>query len=91
MSTKVEKPTLGGTRIRIRKRNVNVPLDAASFADDVVAIFQDAAVDDADVETNLVRRARGQSPRASLPAAPSPNLFGRRRSLLRPAGRREGA
>ena len=67
MSTKVEKPTLGGTRIRIRKRNVNVPLDAASFADDVVAIFQDAAVDDADVETNLVRRARGQSPRASLP------------------------
>ncbi len=55
MSTKVEKPSLGGTRIRIRKRNVNVPLDAASFADDVVAIFQDAASEEADVETNLVR------------------------------------
>jgi hypothetical protein len=33
-----------------------VPLDHTSFADDVVAIFQDAAVEGADVESNLVRR-----------------------------------
>jgi hypothetical protein len=60
-SQKVEKPQLGGTRIRQRKRNINVPLDAGSFADDIVAIFQDAAVEGADVETNLVRRGEGLS------------------------------
>ena len=54
-SAKEQKPQLGGTRLRQRKRNINVPLDHTSFADDVVAIFQDAAVEGADVETNLVR------------------------------------
>ena len=55
---------LGGTRIRQRKRSINVPLDHSTFADEVVAIFQDAATEEADVETNLVR------PRAAL--SPSP-------------------
>ena len=35
-----------------------MPLDYSSFADDVVAIFQDAAVEGADVETNLVRNPK---------------------------------
>ncbi|KAJ6802393.1 basic leucine zipper and W2 domain-containing protein 2-like [Iris pallida] len=38
MSSK-EKPTLGGTRIKTRKRNITVPLDPASFADAVVQIY----------------------------------------------------
>lgn len=54
-----EKPSLGGTRIRQRKRNINVPLDHASFADVVVAIFQDAAVDgDGSVESALLAGVR---------------------------------
>jgi hypothetical protein len=65
-SAKLEKPSLGGTRFRQRKRNINVPLDHTSFADDVVAIFQDAAVDGADVESNLVRRA-ARAPAATWP------------------------
>ncbi|KAL3701478.1 hypothetical protein R1sor_019500 [Riccia sorocarpa] len=36
-----EKPTLGGTRIKTRKRNIAVPLDPASFADAVVQIYLD--------------------------------------------------
>ena len=78
-SQKVEKPQLGGTRIRQRKRNINVPLDAGSFADDIVAIFQDAAVEGADVETNLVRRGEGLfSGRAAACAGVA--VFGRARA-----------
>ena len=42
MSTKEEKPTLGGVRIRQRKRNINVPLDPVSFADAILDICKDA-------------------------------------------------
>ncbi|KAG0556742.1 hypothetical protein KC19_11G076400 [Ceratodon purpureus] len=40
MSSK-EKPTLGGTRIKTRKRNIAVPLDTATFADAVVQIYNE--------------------------------------------------
>uniref|UniRef100_A0A7S0WTD3 W2 domain-containing protein n=1 Tax=Pyramimonas obovata TaxID=1411642 RepID=A0A7S0WTD3_9CHLO len=42
MSTKEEKPTLGGARIRTRKRNIQIPLDPTSFADTVITIWKDA-------------------------------------------------
>mmetsp|Transcript_181 Transcript_181/g.463 ORF Transcript_181/g.463 Transcript_181/m.463 type:complete len:420 (+) Transcript_181:190-1449(+) len=42
MTTKEEKPTLGGVTIKTRKRNIAVPLDPASFANAVIAIFEDA-------------------------------------------------
>ncbi|VFQ62570.1 unnamed protein product [Cuscuta campestris] len=45
MSTSKEKPTLGGTRIKTRKRNIAAPLDTASFADAVVQIYLDNAGD----------------------------------------------
>ncbi|PKA57768.1 hypothetical protein AXF42_Ash015145 [Apostasia shenzhenica] len=44
MSSK-EKPTLGGTRIKTRKRNITAPLDPATFADAVVQIYLDSAGD----------------------------------------------
>ncbi|KAL0358775.1 UNVERIFIED_CONTAM: hypothetical protein Sangu_0726900 [Sesamum angustifolium] len=44
MSSK-EKPTLGGTRIKTRKRNIAAPLDPASFSDAVVQIYLDNAGD----------------------------------------------
>ncbi|MQL78669.1 hypothetical protein Taro_011092 [Colocasia esculenta] len=44
MSSK-EKPTLGGTRIKTRKRNIAAPLDPAAFADAVVQIYVDNAGD----------------------------------------------
>uniref|UniRef100_A0A1D1XGS0 Basic leucine zipper and W2 domain-containing protein 2 n=1 Tax=Anthurium amnicola TaxID=1678845 RepID=A0A1D1XGS0_9ARAE len=44
MSSK-EKPTLGGTRIKTRKRNIAAPLDPATFADAVVQIYVDNAGD----------------------------------------------
>ncbi|CAN1240311.1 eIF5-mimic protein 1 [Linum grandiflorum] len=44
MSSK-EKPTLGGTRIKTRKRNITSSLDPASFADAVVQIYLDNAGD----------------------------------------------
>lgn len=44
MSSK-EKPTLGGTRIKTRKRNIAAPLDPATFADAVVQIYLDNAGD----------------------------------------------
>ncbi|XP_047316264.1 protein krasavietz-like [Impatiens glandulifera] len=44
MSSK-ERPTLGGTRIKTRKRNITVPLDPAAFADAVVQIYVDNAGD----------------------------------------------
>ncbi|KAJ4721527.1 basic leucine zipper and W2 domain-containing protein 2-like [Melia azedarach] len=44
MSSK-EKPTLGGTRIKPRKRNIAAPLDPAAFADAVVQIYLDNAGD----------------------------------------------
>jgi hypothetical protein len=44
MSSK-EKPTLGGTRIKPRKRNIAAPLDPATFADAVVQIYLDNAGD----------------------------------------------
>ncbi|KAL8122392.1 uncharacterized protein LOC141659593 isoform X1 [Apium graveolens] len=44
MSSK-EKPTLGGTRIKTRKRNISAPLDPAAFADAVVQIYLDNAGD----------------------------------------------
>jgi hypothetical protein len=40
MSSK-EKPTLGGTRIKTRKRNIAVPLDTATFSDAVVQIYNE--------------------------------------------------
>ncbi|CAM8960297.1 unnamed protein product [Rhodiola kirilowii] len=46
MSSK-EKPTLGGTRIKTRKRNIAAPLDPAAFADAVVQIYLD---NDGDLE-----------------------------------------
>ncbi|XP_031475776.1 uncharacterized protein LOC116247672 [Nymphaea colorata] len=44
MSSK-ERPTLGGTRIKTRKRNIAAPLDPAAFADAVVQIYLDHAGD----------------------------------------------
>ncbi|XP_078434087.1 uncharacterized protein LOC144705345 [Wolffia australiana] len=44
MSSK-EKPTLGGTRIKTRKRNIAAPLDPASFADAVVQIYNENSGD----------------------------------------------
>jgi hypothetical protein len=44
MSSK-EKPTLGGTRIKTRKRNIAAPLDPASFSDAIVQIYVDNAGD----------------------------------------------
>ncbi|KAI8029104.1 Basic leucine zipper and W2 domain-containing protein 2 [Camellia lanceoleosa] len=44
MSSK-EKPTLGGTRIKTRKRNIAAPLDPSTFADAVVQIYLDNAGD----------------------------------------------
>ncbi|XP_047333728.1 eIF5-mimic protein 1 [Impatiens glandulifera] len=44
MSSK-EKPTLGGTRIKTRKRNITAPLDPAAFADAVVQVYLDNAGD----------------------------------------------
>ncbi|XP_043721720.1 basic leucine zipper and W2 domain-containing protein 2-like isoform X2 [Telopea speciosissima] len=38
MSSK-ERPTLGGTRIKTRKRNIAAPLDPAAFAEAVVQIY----------------------------------------------------
>ncbi|KAA3464534.1 Basic leucine zipper and W2 domain-containing 2 [Gossypium australe] len=40
-----EKPTLGGTRIKTRKRNIAAPLDPSAFADAVVQIYLDNAGD----------------------------------------------
>ncbi|KAK6156467.1 hypothetical protein DH2020_010715 [Rehmannia glutinosa] len=40
-----EKPTLGGTRIKTRKRNIAAPLDPAAFSDAVVQIYLDNAGD----------------------------------------------
>eukprot|EP00270_Netrium_digitus_P001656 TRINITY_DN1180_c0_g2_i1.p1 TRINITY_DN1180_c0_g2~~TRINITY_DN1180_c0_g2_i1.p1 ORF type:complete len:413 (-),score=59.86 TRINITY_DN1180_c0_g2_i1:405-1643(-) len=40
MSSK-ERPSLGGTRIKTRKRNIAVPLDPSSFADAIIAIYQE--------------------------------------------------
>ncbi|KDO54042.1 hypothetical protein CISIN_1g01470512mg, partial [Citrus sinensis] len=40
-----EKPTLGGTRIKPRKRNIAAPLDPAAFSDAVVQIYLDNAGD----------------------------------------------
>ena len=44
MSSK-EKPTLGGQRIKTRKRNIAAPLDPASFSDAIVQIYLDNAGD----------------------------------------------
>ncbi|KAK6915764.1 W2 domain [Dillenia turbinata] len=44
MSSK-ERPTLGGQRIKTRKRNIAVPLDPATFSDAVVQIYLDNAGD----------------------------------------------
>ena len=50
-----------GAQIKTRKRNIAVPLDPGSFADAVVAIFQDVKDGD-DVEKNLIAavKVRGQ-------------------------------
>ncbi|KAL5167175.1 Basic leucine zipper and W2 domain-containing protein 2 [Glycine soja] len=40
-----ERPTLGGTRIKTRKRNIAAPLDPAAFSDAVVQIYLDNAGD----------------------------------------------
>ncbi|CAL0299975.1 unnamed protein product [Lupinus luteus] len=45
MSSSKEKPTLGGTRIKTRKRNIAAPLDPASFSDAVVQIYLDNSGD----------------------------------------------
>ncbi|CAH2065568.1 unnamed protein product, partial [Thlaspi arvense] len=44
MSSK-EKPTLGGTRIKNRKRNITTPFDPTAFSDAVVVIYLDNAGD----------------------------------------------
>ncbi|KAL9234868.1 hypothetical protein vseg_009686 [Gypsophila vaccaria] len=44
MSSK-ERPTLGGTRIKTRKRNIAAPLDPAAFSDAVVQIYLDNSGD----------------------------------------------
>ncbi|XP_075514085.1 uncharacterized protein LOC142549155 isoform X1 [Primulina tabacum] len=44
MSSK-EKPTLGGTRLKTRKRNISAPLDPAAFSDAVVQVYLDNAGD----------------------------------------------
>ncbi|XBH85049.1 hypothetical protein VPH35_073062 [Triticum aestivum] len=44
MSSK-EKPTLGGQRIKTRKRNIAAPLDPSSFSDAIVQIYLDNAGD----------------------------------------------
>ncbi|KAL3838547.1 hypothetical protein ACJIZ3_023138 [Penstemon smallii] len=44
MSSK-ERPTLGGTRIKTRKRNIAAPLDPEAFSDAVVQIYLDNAGD----------------------------------------------
>lgn len=43
MTTKEEKPTLAGVTLKTRKRNIVVPVDPASFANAVIAIYTDAA------------------------------------------------
>ncbi|GAA0185688.1 basic leucine zipper transcription factor [Lithospermum erythrorhizon] len=48
-----EKPTLGGTRIKTRKRNIAAPLDPAAFADAVIQIYLDNAGDLELVAKNL--------------------------------------
>uniref|UniRef100_A0A7S2Z565 W2 domain-containing protein n=1 Tax=Chloropicon laureae TaxID=464258 RepID=A0A7S2Z565_9CHLO len=54
MSTKEEKPTLGGVRIRQRKRNINVPLDPESFAKSLLEIFSTAKDEaEGDVDKSL--------------------------------------
>ncbi|KNA13892.1 hypothetical protein SOVF_112530 [Spinacia oleracea] len=45
MSSKEKLPTLGGTRIKTRKRNIAAPLDPAAFSDAVVQIYLDNAGD----------------------------------------------
>ncbi|KAF3454174.1 hypothetical protein FNV43_RR04621 [Rhamnella rubrinervis] len=45
MRSSKERPTLGGTRIKTRKRNIAAPLDPAAFADAVVQIYLDNAGD----------------------------------------------
>ncbi|KAJ8427028.1 hypothetical protein Cgig2_032856 [Carnegiea gigantea] len=44
MSSK-DRPSLGGTRIKTRKRNITAPLDPAAFSDAVVQIYLDNAGD----------------------------------------------
>lgn len=39
-TSKDERPTLGGTKIKQRKRNVHVPLDPSSFANKVIEIYK---------------------------------------------------
>ncbi|XP_073285397.1 uncharacterized protein [Primulina huaijiensis] len=45
MSSSKEKPTLGGTRLKTRKRNISTPLDPAAFSDAVVQVYLDNAGD----------------------------------------------
>ncbi|KAJ4830198.1 hypothetical protein Tsubulata_048751 [Turnera subulata] len=52
MSSK-ERPTLGGTRIKTRKRNIAAPLDPAAFADAVVQIYLDNAGDLEQIAKNI--------------------------------------
>lgn len=40
-----DRPSLGGTRIKTRKRNITAPLDPAAFSDAVVQIYLDNAGD----------------------------------------------
>lgn len=48
MSSKELKPTLGGARIRTRKRNIAVPLDKGSFADTVVSLYLESKEEEGD-------------------------------------------
>lgn len=42
-----------GVRVRARKRNIVVPLDPGSFANEVIQILQDNAKEDAPLQENL--------------------------------------
>jgi hypothetical protein len=60
MSTKEEKPSLGGVRIRQRKRNINVPLDPASFAESLLEIFAAGKEEaEGDVDGSLENASKG--------------------------------
>lgn len=60
MSTKEEKPSLGGVRIRQRKRNINVPLDPASFAESLLEIFASSKEEaEGNVDASLEGASKG--------------------------------
>eukprot|EP00899_Mesostigma_viride_P006495 jgi/Mesvir1/15847/Mv03395-RA.1 len=53
MSSKEAKPTLGGARIKTRKRNIAVPLDPESFTDTIHQIWNNAEGEGNDTQKKL--------------------------------------